>query len=152
MPLLVTAEDIQSAIIRINAAALGVNAIFTNCTQLDASTKSAWTAWYTGWQAWSAANNNLSYFTLGLPAIGNQAVAYENDIAGWQQDADRMCGASVPVLVPQTTIANQNTSILGLETVLSAVKWIAASVALAIVVPPIVEAFHTHVLRRPPKK
>lgn len=141
MPLLVTAEDISSAIVRIDAAAQGVNDVFSSCPDLDAGTKAAWTAWYTGWQAWEKQNSNLGYFTLGLPAIGNQAIAYENDVSGWQQDADRICNVSIPVLTTQTTVADQNAALApGWNLALDAVKWIAGAVALAIVVPPIVES------------
>jgi hypothetical protein len=141
MPILVTAEDISSAIVRIDAAAQGVNDVFAACPQLDAGTKAAWSAWYAGWQAWEKANNNLSYFTLGLPAIGNQAIAYENDVAGWQEDADRICSASIPVLVTQTKIADQNAALgPGWNMALDALKWIVGAVVLAVVVPPIAES------------
>ena len=138
MPILVTAEDISSAIVRIDAAATGVNDIFSSCAALDVGTKQAWDAWYAGWQAWAEANKDLNYFTLGLPAIGNQAVAYESDVAGWQGDADRICGASVPILETQAQVADQNTALT--DHVLAAVKWIAGAVVVAIVVPPIANA------------
>jgi len=141
MPLLVTAEDISSSIIKTGAAASGVDAIFANCPALDADTKAGWTAWYTGWQSWAAANNDLGYFTLGLPAIGNQAVAYEADIASWQQIANRVCGSQVPVLTLQTDIADQNAGVSASS--LSAIKWIAGAVIVALVIPPIVQALST---------
>lgn len=144
MPFLVTAEDIESAIIRIDAAAAGVNDVFNaSCPKLDAGTKEAWTAWYTGWQQWAALNNNLSYLTLGLPAIGNQAVAYENDVAGWQQDADQICGSQIPILVSQTKIADQNVDVpKGWNMAFDAVKWLSAAVIAALVIPPLVETIH----------
>lgn len=138
MPILVTAEDITSAIVRIDAAATGVSDVFSNCPNLDVGTKQAWGAWYAGWQTWAEQNKDLNYFTLGLPAIGNQAVAYESDIAGWQQDANQICGSFIPVLETQTEVAEANSAIP--PSWLAAVKWIAGAVVVAIVVPPIANA------------
>ena len=141
MPFLVTAEDIASSIIKTNAAAQGVDAIFSSCTALDAGTKSAWTAWYTGWQAWAKENDDLGYLTLGLPAIGNQAVSYEGDVAGWQTTANRICGSSVPVLVPQPDAANENAGLPGnYDGLITAAKWIAAAVVVVTVAPPVFRA------------
>jgi hypothetical protein len=148
MPLVVTAADITSAIVRIDAAAQGVNDAFNACPQLDAATKAAWTAWYTGWQAWETANKNLGYFTLGLPEIGNQAVAYESDVAGWQADADRLCGSSIPILETQSQAAEQNSALP--PSWVEAIKWIAGAVVVALVVPPIAEAIRSmSPLRKP---
>jgi hypothetical protein len=144
VPLLVTAEDITSAIVRIDAAAQGVNDVFASCTQLDPGTKEAWSTWYAGWQQWAETNKDLNYFTLGLPAIGNQAVAYEDDIAGWQGDADRICNAQIPILQSQTSIANRNAELGGWSTVVSAIRWVAGAVIVALIVPPIVEMAHVY--------
>ena len=148
MPILLTAEDITSAIIRIDAAAQGVNSAFQSCPKLDAGTKHAWDAWYAGWQHWADTNNNLSHFTPELSSIGDQTIAYENDVAGWQEDADRICGAQIPILVPQTVSADT----AGWSHVLSAVKWVAGAVIAGLVIPPVVEAVHAYHAERKAKK
>lgn len=139
MPFVVTAEDISSSIIKTDAAAQGVDAVFASCGALDGGTKAAWGAWYAGWKQWAAQNRDLGYLTLGLPAIGNQAVAYEGDISGWQSTANRVCGTSIPVLQPQTDIADRNAGLSqGWDGLITAAKWIAAAVVVVTVVPPLV--------------
>jgi hypothetical protein len=141
MPLLVTAADIASAILRINGAAQGVSAIFANCTGLDAGTRAAWTAWYADYQQWATTNDDLGYFTLGLPQIGNQTVAYESDVAQWQTIANQKCGTTIPVLVPQTDIANTNASLpSGTADALKYGAILAGIIVLGLIAVPIVGA------------
>jgi hypothetical protein len=134
MPIVVTAEDITSSITKTNAAAAGVAAVFSNCPKLDAGTQAEWTAWYAGWQKWAAANSNLPYLTLGLPAIGNQAVSYESDVASWQTIANNVCGAQGPVLIPQAVVADTNIGDW------SWVKWAVIGGIAVVVLPPVMEA------------
>ncbi len=135
MPIVVTNADISSAILRIDGAAKGVDAIFASCATLDAGTKAAWSDWYAAWQEWATANDDLGYFTLGLAEIGNQAVGYESDVAQWQTIANQKCGSQVPVLVPETDVANANASIP--STWSKAIPWIVGGIALVVVAPPL---------------
>lgn len=147
MPFLVTAGDITSDIIRIDAAAQGVDAIFKACPNLDAGTQQAWAAWYAGWQKWADVNKDVSNLQFGLPAIGNQAVDYENEVKTWQQKANDVCGSQIPIFATQNDAADQNAQLgSGVDSALSAAKWIAGAVIAALIVPPIVEtikAFHS---------
>ena len=129
-------QDVTSTIVRIDAAARGVNAVFQQCPALDPGTQQAWSAWYAGWKQ----------FTATTEPADHLLAAYENDIAGWQADADQICNAHVPVLVPQL---QQNTNAGRWESVLSTARWIAGAVIVALLVPPIVESVKEfHAARR----
>lgn len=131
-----TADAITSAIVRIDAAAQGVAAAFQTCPKLDASTRTAWAAWYAGWQKWETANSGLGYFSTGLAAIGNQALAYETDVAGWQTDADRICDANIPILVPESRIQPDTSTSPDWA---GTIKWVAGAVIIGLITPPIIE-------------
>ena len=91
-----TGPDLTGSIIRVDAAARGVNSIFAACTQIDAGTKQAWSAWYAGWQKWADTNKDVHSLQSGFPAISDQVVNYENEIKAWQQEANDLCGAQNP--------------------------------------------------------
>jgi hypothetical protein len=137
MPTLMTADAITSAIVRIDAAAQGVAAAFQNCPKLDAGTRQAWTLWYAGWQKWETANSGLGYFSSGLDSIGNQTLAYETDVAGWQTDADQICGADIPILVPESSIQPETSTPTDWA---GTIKWVAGAVIIGLITPPIIDA------------
>jgi hypothetical protein len=152
MPIFVTPQDITSGITQVNGDASGVDAIFQNCTALDAGTKSAWADWYTGWKAFAAANSDLSFFNLGLPDIGNLVVSYQKELQGWQKTANSKCGTSVPVVTTLPSIANENLALPdSWAPALLAAKWIAIAVVAVMVVPPITSAV-SDAIRAMPKR
>ena len=141
MPLIVTAADITSAITQVSGDASGLDSVFQSCTALGAGTKAAWTAWYSGWQTFAAANSNLGYFTLGLPDIGDEVVSYQTELAGWQQTANSKCGTSLPVITTIPQVADQNLALpSSWSPALLAVKWVAIAVVAVMVIPPITSA------------
>jgi hypothetical protein len=138
-------QDLTGAIIRIDAAARGVDGVFATCVQLDAGTKQAWSAWYTGWQQWVELNKNLSAAAPGLEGISRQIASYESDVAGWQEDADAVCSAQIPVLVTQAPSKTHGRW----EPILGTVRWVAGAVIISMLVPPITEAVRSfHEARR----
>lgn len=137
MPLVVTAHDITEAIVRIDAAAKGLDGVFQQCAaKMHPETITAWNAWYDGWKTWANDNKDLGYLTLGLPQIGNQAVGYEADIAGWQAVANRDCKADIPILQSQPDVAGRNTDVP--QSWITFAKWTAVAVVALVAVPPLV--------------
>ena len=96
MPLLVTAYDIQQSLIKSDATAAGIDAVMaSHARELDAATIEEWTSYYAGYRSFADANRNLGFWTLGLPAIADQAIAYEHELAGWQGILNTRLGAVV---------------------------------------------------------
>ena len=91
MPLLVTADDITQALIKTDAL---VNALDANVSAnaIDANVRRSWEAFRDGYRAFSANNRALPWYTLGLPAIADQEIAYEHELAGWQSLIDASIG------------------------------------------------------------
>jgi hypothetical protein len=124
MPLLVTAYDIQQSLTKSDATALGIDRVMASHAQnFDAATIEQWTAYYAGYAAFSAANRNLGFWTLGLPAIADQAIAYEHELAAWQGIVNSRLGG---VIAPGTVAHDQVDEMgkppsLGLDT---GTKWL----------------------------
>lgn len=150
----VTAAALASAIVRIDAAAQGVNAILVSCSTVPAGIAGAWTAWYTGWQTWKTMNSGLSDSNPGLSDIGDQALGYEYDVAGWQEIAASVCGAHLPVFVTDTQASGQNSVKTNVASILTGLKWLAGAVILGLITPPIIEAVKSipKRIRKPPQE
>ena len=81
----VTSDDITSALLKTDAAVKGIDDAIASCPQLPAAGVEQWKDWKGGYDSFSAANKGLPYLTLGLANIGDQVVAYEDEIVKWQE-------------------------------------------------------------------
>jgi hypothetical protein len=98
--IVVTAYDIQQSLIQDDATAASIDQGVQACAGLDATTKAEWTTFYTGYQAFSTANKNLSWFTLGLPNIGDQVVSYETQLQAWSTKLAAASCVMAPTAAP----------------------------------------------------
>ena len=129
MPLLVTADDIKQALVKTDAQANALDAVFTSCATLNPATKSEWAAWLAGYRKFSTDNSDLGFFTLGLAAIADEELSYQRDLHGWQNIANAQCGggkAIAPSGTPQDQVNEQgNPGPPGAGTeLLKAIPWI----------------------------
>lgn len=93
----VTAADITSALIQDDATAAGIDSgIAAVREKLDPNLVAQWVTFYQGYQKFSADNKDLNFFTLGLPNIGDQVVAYESQLKAWATKLQAL-GAPMPV-------------------------------------------------------
>jgi hypothetical protein len=92
----VTAEAITSALIKLDAAAAQTDAAVTACSKIDPQQRAAWQSWYAGYQKFSTANQNHGYFALGLAEIGDEVVAYSDELAQWHAQLEPICGNMSP--------------------------------------------------------
>lgn len=91
--IVVTASDVKGAADTVEANAQALDLVFAKCTALDAATKTQWAGWFKGWRAWFVDHGDPYYFELGLPALGDQVVGYEHELADWQGVASKLgCG------------------------------------------------------------
>lgn len=94
--LVVTADDITSALKQNDATAASIDSAVDACTNIDPLARTQWKTFYAGYKTFSQANQNLGFFTLGLPNIGDQVVAYEGQLAAWYQVLAKQCKMVMP--------------------------------------------------------
>jgi hypothetical protein len=97
---IVTANDITSALIRLDAIAAQIDRGVAACTKLDPTIRGQWSDWLAGYTKFSDANKNLFYFTLGLAEIGDEVVAYGQDLKAWNQRLEAAGCDTPPDFVP----------------------------------------------------
>lgn len=114
MPLVVTAGDISAALIKTDATVTALDGtVQANRARMDPSVVRSWEVYRDGYRTFSTANRDLSWYTLGLPAIGDQVLAYERELAGWQSLIDAATGVvTAPPTVPQDTVNETGTQTL----------------------------------------
>jgi len=99
-----TPNDIDSALLRTDAAAEAIDQTFASCPNLDSHTRDTWGAYYQAYKTFSTSNKNHWFFALGLPEIWDQIVAYEHELGDWQGIASKQCGGDGPTLVAHDTV------------------------------------------------
>lgn len=137
--IVVTADDITQALIKDDAQADALDTVFKSCPTLSPATRTSWTAFVAGYRTFSANNKDHSMFALGLPAIGDQVVNYEHELAGWQDIANEQCGGGkkiAPTPGAHDEAGNNNP----LNALVKAIPWVVGGIAL-IAVGPYVLAF-----------
>lgn len=108
MPFVVTADDITAALIRTDAQAKAIDDAVSGCAELDASTKTQWSDFLTGYREFSDENKDRSFFALGLPNIGNEVVGYEHELNNWATTIRAKCAnLVVPLLDTHDEVANR---------------------------------------------
>jgi hypothetical protein len=91
----VTAADITSALVRLDSLASQIDRGVQACAKLDPTTRAQWNDWLAGYQKFSAENKDHFYFALGLAEIGDETVAYGNDLRNWNTTL-RDAGCNTP--------------------------------------------------------
>lgn len=135
MPLIVTDGDVLAQIAETDGDASAIDSAVSSLTTLSAATSSAWKSFYAGYQAWATqakaalGGGFIAGAWFGVPTYGNQAVAFNEQLAAWATTINAEAGTTVlPAAVSPIAVANQNASFPGLGSVIST-----GAVSLAVV-------------------
>jgi hypothetical protein len=96
----VTADDITQALVKLDHAVNATDIAQGACTNLVPLLRTQWQTWLNGYQAFSAANKHRGFFALGLPAIGDEVVAYSEELAVWSEKIGAVCPNFSPYVSP----------------------------------------------------
>lgn len=121
MPLIVTDADVLAQIAIDDGLAAGVDAQFAKLAQTPPATLAAWKARLAAYQEWaSQAKSALSGGFLfgawfGVPALGNQAVAWGEELGagsastgpGWQTLVNQIASGATPTVVAPSAVPSE---------------------------------------------
>lgn len=98
--LVVTADDITAALIQDDATAASIDStVQAQKDKLPPQVVVNWGMFYAGYKSFSAKNKNLSFWTLGLPNIGDQVVSYEMQLKTWNESLQAAGAVNLPPTV-----------------------------------------------------
>jgi hypothetical protein len=91
----VTPSDVRALKTRLDPFVTALDSAITQCPQVDAATRDAWTAFVRSWRAYAASDDH--FLTAG--AEFNTGCEYQQAIAGWQKTIGGLaCGVPGPSL------------------------------------------------------
>lgn len=92
----VTADNIRSAIVQLDATARTIDTAVDACTSLDPLTRAQWKTFYAGYKLFADTNRDIGFFTFGLPNLGDQVVSYEGQMDSWYKLIAQKCALGSP--------------------------------------------------------
>jgi hypothetical protein len=121
MPLIVTDSDVLAEITKVSGLVASIDAALTALgSKVPAATAACWAGRKAAWTAWSGpiVPELSSFWTgwFGIPELGDQAVAWEEEMNNWQTIANQIAAgaANIPACaqgVGPIAVADQNANL-----------------------------------------